>query len=259
MKTLSCSVLVATALLLVSASAQAQSANETNANSQVKQSPAIMDADALAEWEQSFSGTNGIRATHMLDEEVFGPEGEEIGEVDNVILGPQGQIIAMIAEVGGFWDINDTHIAVPWNEVTLIPDGFKIPVTEENFDNYTLFADNSFITMEKLQQAQQVDDTVATGAETWRISALLGDYVALENGVGFGYLDDVIFSKDGTIQAVIVQSSLAAYGYSSYAFPFHGYASGWRPSSHAYVLPYGPVVIDAVKPFHYSEITSYWF
>lgn len=235
-----------------------QGSNATDAKTRAQQSPAVMDAETLAEWEESIRDRGGLRAEYMLTEEIFGPEGEEIGNVENIIVNGQGQIVAIIAEVGGFWDIGDTHIAVPWEEVTLIPDGLKIPVTEDNFDDYTLFAEKSYITMERLQQARQVDDSVATGPETWRLTALLGDYAALENGDGFGYVDDAIFSKDGQLQAVIVQSSLAAYGYGTYAFPFHGYAYGWRPYQHAYVVPYGPAVIDTLEPFRYDDFNGYW-
>lgn len=246
MKTLLYGVFAVAGLLLVSAAAQAQNSND-------------MDAATLAEWEyNSIYDAGGIRAEYMITEEVFGPEGEEIGNVENAIISAEGQIVAIIAEVGGFWDIADTHIAVPWEEVKLIQDGFRIPVTEDNFDDYSLFADNSFITTDSLQEAHAVGDTLATGPKTWRLTALLDDYVLLKNGAGYGYLDDVIFSKDGKIQALIVQSTVAAYGYGRYAYPYYGYEYGWQPYDNVYTLPYGPEAIGALEPFNYDMFDSYW-
>lgn len=246
MKSLLYSVFAVAGLLLVSAAAQAQNSND-------------MDAAALAEWEyNSIYNAGGIRAEYMISEEVFGPEGEEIGNVENVIINSDGQIVALIAEVGGFWDIADTHIAVPWEEVQLIQDGFRIPVTEDNFEDYTLFADNSFVTTDSLQQVQAVDDTLATGSQTWKLTALLDDYVLLENGDGYGYLDDVVFSKDGKIQALIVESTVAAYGYGLYAYPYYGYEYGWQPYDNVYTLPYGANAIGAMEPFQYEMYNGFW-
>lgn len=244
MKLLSYSVLAAIGLMLASAGAQAQGSNKT-------------DATTLAEWEASeIYDLGGLRADYILGEEVFGPNGEEIGNVENVIIG-SGHIVAIIAEVGGFWDIADTHIAVPWKEVQLTPDGFKIPVTEENYEDYALFAENSFVTMKSLGQAQQVDDTLATGAETWKLSALTDDYVVLEDGAGYGYVDDVIFSKDGKIKAVLVVPTVAAYGHGVYAVPF--YSHGWQPYDSVYTLPFGPDEVTMLDQFDYSRFNSYWY
>jgi len=37
------------------------------------------------------------------------------------------------------WDIGDTHVLVPWNEVEVNEDGVSIPVHEDNAENYGLF------------------------------------------------------------------------------------------------------------------------
>lgn len=45
----------------------------------------------------------------------------------------------MVAEVGGFWDIGDTHVAVPWAQVDVQSyDRIVVPVTEETVDDYQL-------------------------------------------------------------------------------------------------------------------------
>lgn len=259
MKTLTYSTLAALGLVLASTGAYAESSNTTDAATMAQQSPIVSDAETLAEWEySSIYNAGGIRAEYMITEEVFGPEGDEIGHIENVVVNSQGQIVAIIAEVGGFWDISDTHIAVPWDEVQLIPDGFKIPVTEDNFDDYAFFGDNSFVTMETLQQAKQVDDSLTTGPQTWKLTALLNDYVTLANGAGYGYVSDVIFSKDGDITAVVVRPTVAAYGIGVYAYPFYGYQYGWQPGGNVYTLPYEQAQIGTLEPFEYGMFDGYW-
>ena len=43
-------------------------------------------------------------------QEVYGETGEEAGEVEDLIIGPDGALQAVIVEVGGFLDIGDTQI-----------------------------------------------------------------------------------------------------------------------------------------------------
>lgn len=253
MKTMTYSALAGIGLALASVGAPAQ-----EANSKAQESHSA-DAATLAEWEyNSIYAAGGIRAEYMITEEVFGPEGEEIGNVDNAIIGGQGEIIALIVEVGGFWEIADTNIVVPWKQVKLVPDGFKVPITEDNYEEYLLFGEDSFVTMKKLQQTHPVNEVLATGAKTWKLTALLDDYVVLADGTGYGYVDDVLFTKKGKIQAVIVESALTAYGYGPYAYPFYGYAYGWQPYDSVYTLPFGLNAVSTVGVFDYGAFDGYW-
>ncbi len=214
----------------------------------------VMD---LNDWDyQSLYDTNGIRAEYLLGAEVFGPESEEIGNVENVILDDKNHIVAVIAEVGGFWDISDTHIAVPWEEVTLTEDGFQIPVTAENFDDYQLY-ENEFVSA-SLDMTQQVDDDAETGVNSWQLTSLLNDHATMSDGTGYGYVTDAIFSQDGELKSVIVESAVADYGYGYYAYPFSGYSHGWNPGDGMYTLPYGPEDVSAMEPFEYDSFNGYW-
>lgn len=217
------------------------------------------DAAKLAEWEQSaVHDIGGLRAEYLITEEVFGPKGDEIGNVENAIIS-DGQIAALVVEVGGFWGIGDTHVVVPWNEVTLTADGFKVPVSEDNYEEYQLFGQDSFVTMTSLQQTHPVKDNLATGSQSWKLTALLDDYVVLNNGAGYGYLNDVVFSKDGEIKALIVDATVAEYGYGTFLFPFYGTRYGWQPYDNFYTLPYGPAAIGTLDPFDYGVFNGYWY
>lgn len=256
MKALTYTTLAATVLAFASVSVAANDSGDSMDGME------SMDADnpkpmTLAEWEYSSIYNLGIRAQYLLGEEVFGAKGNEVGNIENVIIASH-EIAAVLVELGGFWELNDTHIAVPWDEVELTPDGIKIPVTKETVDDYKLFAENSFVTVESLRQTQstQVDESFATGSETWKVTTLLNDYVVLESGAGYGYIAGMIFSKDGEIQAILVQPTVEGYGDGMYAYPF--YAVGYEPYASIYTLPYESEEMVVMEPFQYTKLEGYW-
>lgn len=44
----------------------------------------------------------------------------DIGEIEDVILNRDGQMIGIVAEVGGFLDIGDKHVMLPVEDVRLV-------------------------------------------------------------------------------------------------------------------------------------------
>lgn len=250
-------IAVASATVVLQAQAN-QDSNQTGSQNQSAQTQDSNEVRAISEWNYDEIYQNaGIEAERLMDAEVFGPEGEEIGNIENVLLNEENQIIAIIAEVGGFWDIGDTHVAVSWEEVELTEDGFQIPVTEENFDEYGLFGEGSYITLDDVERASQVDDDLATGPRVWKLTDLLDDY-AIIDGAGYGYIENALFTEEGALQAIVVDPSGEAYGYGPYAYPFYGYGYGWEPGLGYYDIPYTVEEIGEMEPFDYEEYDGFW-
>ena len=44
----------------------------------------------------------------------------DIGEIEDVILNKNGQLVGVVAEVGGFMDIGDKHVMLPLDEIKLV-------------------------------------------------------------------------------------------------------------------------------------------
>ncbi|NMT63206.1 PRC-barrel domain-containing protein [Marinobacter orientalis] len=103
-----------------------------------------------------------MTADNLMDTEVFGTDDEEIGSVENIPLNDKNEIVAVIAQVGGLWDIGDTHALVPWEEVEVNENGVSIPAHEDNADNYGLFEGES-VTKEDLSHISQIDDDPCAG------------------------------------------------------------------------------------------------
>lgn len=207
----------------------------------------------LSEWNyDEIYEKGGITADSLMDAEVFGEDEEEIGSVENILINKDNKIAAIIAQVGGFWDIGDTHVLVPWDEVEIHEDGVRVPVTEDNADDYGLFASDEYITRYDLDNTQQVEDDVEAGANVWKLSDLLDDYATVGEGVGYGYIDNILFSREGDVQAVIVESD-SAYGADTYAYPFYGYGYGWTPGYTAYYVQYGEDEVGDMESFDYDK------
>lgn len=56
--------------------------------------------------------------TNMMYDTV-GDNWENIGEIEDIVLSREGQMIGIVAEIGGFLDIGDKHVMIPVEEVRL--------------------------------------------------------------------------------------------------------------------------------------------
>jgi sporulation protein YlmC with PRC-barrel domain len=206
----------------------------------------------LSSWSYNPLYADGWRSEDIWDAAVYGAGGEEIGDVENVLVGLDGKILSIIAEVGGLWDIGDTHVNVPWSEVT-VGDNFDrltIPVNEENAADYSLFKDWHLTAGEAKAETTDVDDDVAVGPHAWKLTDILDDYVMLRGGVPYGYVDDVVFDQTGKLQAIVVRPDISwgAPGY--YAYPYRP----WGPALNYHVLPYARADIEGLAPFDYGKL-----
>jgi len=181
----------------------------------------------------------------FFDSSVMGAGGEQIGNVEDLVLNDDGQVIALIAEVGGFWDIGDTHVSIPWDMVQIGADeSVVVPVTTDNIAEFDLFVSSGLpadasISTDVVEGVARQD----LGPDLWRASDLIGDYVRVQDEgdlwVNFGYVSDLMINE-GQIAATLV-STTARYGPGTYAYPYHavpgGDASLWTPGATTTDLP----------------------
>jgi hypothetical protein len=68
---------------------------------------------------------------NLEEKEVYTPDGQGIGEIDDVLIDQSGRVIAVVIEVGGFLGIREKRIAVPLSALE-----FQRPdATTDNPDN----------------------------------------------------------------------------------------------------------------------------
>jgi hypothetical protein len=240
------------------AGAQDASGTEAQASAQQRQSTEQPPIIALSDWNYDDIYSNGWSLERLIENaRVYGADGEEIGEVENVLLSADGKILSIVAEVGGFLDIGDTHVSVPWDQVAFSPalDFIEIPVDQENVEEYSLFGEWGYFTKPEADVTQVVNDDLITGPRVWKATDLIDDYALLTGSLAYGYVEDLIFTNDGMLHAVVVEPD-TTYAGGPYAFPYYGYGYGWYPASPYYALPYGEEEITVIDTFDSDRMSE---
>lgn len=208
--------------------------------------------------------SNSWSVDALFGADVVSSDGTRIGDVEDFVLNDEGEIIALIAEIGGFWDIGDTHVSVPWDLVQWGNSGsLAIPVTEDTIDQFDLFSSSPLANDVSVADeiVEGVDDE-QLGSDVWRASELIGDYVRVrgegELWVNFGYVSDMLID-DGTISATLV-STTARYGPGTYAYPYRGSSAQgydfWRPDATYQDIPVLIGDATSMAPFDPNQMQS---
>jgi hypothetical protein len=205
-------------------------------------------------WTYDELYATGISLDQLIGADVIGPEGDDdIGDVENVLFDQEGRVLSIVAEVGGFLELGDTHVNIPWDQVEVMEGGdeVRIPITEETAEEYTLFSE-AVVGLSDVEDIQQVSGDnageVLTGPQVWRATDLIGDYARLRDGdtwVNYGYVDDAII-RDGQIVAVVAGADVTWGAPGRYAYPYYG---AWNPGMGFYDLPYDRTEVEGLEPF----------
>ena len=181
------------------------------------------DIVKLSEFDQS-QLENAWSAKQIQDATVYGADGNEVGNVQGIVVGPDDKAQQVVVETGGVLAPGKA-IAVPFDQVDLTPgeEGIQTPVSKGNVQDFSLFTDRGQAMMDE---------------RSFRASEVIGDYVRLTQARDYGYVSDLIFEPDGTLKSVVVAPDVGwEEGYYS-AFPWHGYEYGFDPGAEVYELPY---------------------
>lgn len=117
-------------------------------------SPAVPAGTAAAPIGKLDDKTTGntVRVSQLIGADIENPQGEEVGEVSDIVLDSAGGKVRYAAVTyGGFMGIGDKLFAVPW-------EAFKCVQDEDDANEYNLVLD---VTPEKMKGATGFDQ------ETW--------------------------------------------------------------------------------------------
>ena len=175
-----------------------------------------------------------------MDASVHNEDGQEVGEVEDIIMRPDGTLTGLIVEANGFLDIGDQHIRVAWDKVTFRENGERrvvAPVDKGNVAEAGLF-----------------EDDVEIGEQRVRMSALLNETVRLKTGEPYGYIYDVLVT-DGKVRATVLRPDIAYAGRREpFAAPYYAYEFGFSPGYDFYLLPYDREQLDRVEGFDVEKV-----
>lgn len=85
------------------------------------------DDNETAQW-------NGLSVDELEDMDIYTTDGEEIGEIEEVLANQDGEIVAFTAEVGGWLDIGDKEVIVDASRLEVGEDGLVTALTEEQME-----------------------------------------------------------------------------------------------------------------------------
>lgn len=223
--------------------------------------PALAQDDTvqvLAGWDYNELYSEGWSVENMFDEaEIIDASGQVIGDVENIIFSNEGELLGVVAQVGGLLDIVDTHVHIPWDEVSLVSgiQQLQVLVTEDTLIDYDVFGnywDNAqTVTADETATTQKVDSNVAVGPDIFKATDLIGDYAYLSDGTPYGYISDLIV-QDGAISAIVTDAATYGWpGYYAYPFADRGSMIGSR-----YELQYPATEVETIESFNYENLQS---
>ncbi len=83
---------------------------------------------------------DGLRASKIIDKPVKNTRGEDLGEVDDLIMSRNGKIKKVILSVGGFLGVGDRLVAVSFKSLQIQEKGDIVyPVTKQQLENHPVF------------------------------------------------------------------------------------------------------------------------
>ena len=231
-------VALAAALALPAASIQAQQQQQQQQQKQQQNGQrAVQD---LRSWDASQLYRDGWSADQMIGTQVLGPGGEEIGEVKDIFVGAGDRISRVVVEVGGWLELGDQHIGVPWKDIEIgsSMEWIRIPSLRE-------IEDGTYSLHGRVPQGEDV----AAGAGAWRVNELIGDHASAGNVARYGIVSDVVFDRHGRAKGVVINRAGGAWGAPGwYAYPWYGYTA-----SGTYRLPFGRDEVGSYGRFDYVQ------
>jgi len=66
-----------------------------------------------------------------MGKDVYGANGKKVGELNNVLIDPDGKVRAGVIEFGGFLGIGEHRVAVPWNQLNTQGDRVTVNMTDD--------------------------------------------------------------------------------------------------------------------------------
>jgi sporulation protein YlmC with PRC-barrel domain len=72
---------------------------------------------------------DAVPADDLIGRTVIGADGESLGEVNNILLSPSGEIERVVVGSGGVLGIGEREVAIPWSETEASPNDEQVRVT----------------------------------------------------------------------------------------------------------------------------------
>ena len=85
-----------------------------------------VNASRLISSHQQLKTGSSLRGGAILNKTVVSTNGDELGEVTEIAISPNGNISNVVLSVGGFLGMGDRLVVVPWEALEILPGTNKI-------------------------------------------------------------------------------------------------------------------------------------
>ena len=76
-----------------------------------------------------FPVTDDVKS--LMGKDVYGANGKKVGEINNLLVGPDNRVHAAVVEFGGFLGMGEHKVAVPWDQLNVTKDRVTANMTED--------------------------------------------------------------------------------------------------------------------------------
>lgn len=103
--------------------------------------PEQVNASRLINSYQQVKSGGMFRGGEILDKTVVSTNGDELGQVTEIAISPDGNISNVVLSVGGFMGLGDRLVLLPWNALEISPstDKIRTSITKTDIAQAPLF------------------------------------------------------------------------------------------------------------------------
>ena len=148
----------------------------------------------------------------ILDHELELASGEEVGEIEDLVIDRDGTVRYVLLERGGFLDIGDQNVAVPWKSIQLSSgNDWTISMSEAELQNVPRYDRDRNVDWTDSEIVGEI--AAFFGAEAEQIPGpplrveddLLDRDLKLASGEDLGEVEEVVVDRDGHARYVVIE------------------------------------------------------
>ncbi len=96
--------------------------------------------DEFRPWEWEYSPKR-LRVSALLDEGILNNKGEEVADLDDLMINPEGEVKQIVLDAGGFSGMAEKLVAVPYRPLKVTDLGIIYNITKEQIEKSRAFSD----------------------------------------------------------------------------------------------------------------------
>jgi sporulation protein YlmC with PRC-barrel domain len=161
------------------------------------------------------TAATAVDAEKLIGRTIENANGDNVGEIESVVIDQDGKVRYVIAGVGGFLGIGEKNVALEWEDLTISENGEKV-VTAATKDQLAALPEHKYPETVKPGSVYPYDEAVRTNPTLEEATApaagilgiaasdLVGAKVENANGDNIGEIHEVLLSSEGNAEALVV-------------------------------------------------------